>query len=65
MCVIFKVPYNLVFPVPVALHYAASCQARHVSICITLIFRYVLHNTEISYPGAQTIIESDYTIGHF
>jgi len=27
MCVIFKVTYNLVFPVPVALHYAASCQA--------------------------------------
>jgi len=27
MCVIFKVPYNIVFPVPVALKHPASCQA--------------------------------------
>jgi len=38
---------------------------RYVNMCITLLVRYVLHNKDVSYPGTQLIIESDYTVGHF
>jgi hypothetical protein len=64
MCVIFNVPYNFVFPVPVAqnIHQVVK---RYVNIYITQWVRYGLHNKDVSYPGTQQIIESDYTIGHF